>query len=74
MEYIRFDHSMALQWQASPMLSEGCVTGYLNAQVLGEAWQAVLQMLPEERDYDVQMVKQVTAAVYLPLPLSTPPY
>lgn len=45
------------------MLSEGCVTGYLDAQVLGAAWQAVLQLLPKDRDYDLQMVKQVPATV-----------
>lgn len=66
MESIRFSHSMAIPWEASPMMSEGCVTGYLDAQVLGAAWQAVLQMLPKERDYDLQMVKQVPAKVCPP--------
>lgn len=47
------------------MLSEGCVTGYLDAQVLGAAWQAVLQMLPNDRDYDLEMVKQVPVEVCL---------
>lgn len=65
MESIRFNDPMSLAWEASPMLSEGCVTGYLDAQVLGAAWQAVLQMLPKERDYDLEMVKQVPAAVSL---------
>lgn len=65
MESIKFGHSLALPWEASPMLSEGCVTGYLDAQVLGAAWQAVLQLLPKERDYDLQMVKQVPATVSL---------
>lgn len=63
MESVKFGHSLAPPWEASPMLSEGCVTGYLDAQVLGAAWQAVLQLLPKERDYDLQMVKQVAAAV-----------
>lgn len=63
MESIKFGHSLALPWEASPMLSEGCVTGYLDAQVLGAAWQAVLQLLPKDRDYDLQMVKQVPATV-----------
>lgn len=45
------------------MLSEACVTGYLDAQVLGAAWQAVLQILPHERNYDLQMVKQLAAEV-----------
>lgn len=65
MESIRFNDPMSLVWEASPMLSEGCVTGYLDAQVLGAAWQTVLQMLPNERDYDLEMVKQVPAAVSL---------
>lgn len=65
MDSIRFNDPMSLVWEASPMLSEGCVTGYLDAQVLGAAWQAVLQMLPKDRDYDLEMVKQVPAEVCL---------
>lgn len=45
------------------MMSEASVTGYLDAQVLVAAWQAVLQMLPERREYDVQMVKQAPVEV-----------
>lgn len=63
LESIRFGNSMAIPWEASPMLSEACVTGYLDAQVLGAAWQAVLQILPHERDYDLQMVKQLPTEV-----------
>lgn len=63
LDSIRFGHTMAIPWEASPMLSEACVTGYLDAQVLGAAWQAVLQILPRERDYDLQMVKQLPAEV-----------
>lgn len=65
MESIRFNDPMSLVWEASPMLSEGCVTGYLDAQVLGAAWQAVLQMVPKDRDYDLEMVKQVPAMASL---------
>lgn len=63
MDSIQFSQPMALPWEASPMLSEGCVTSYLDAQILGAAWQAVLQMLPDKRDYDLQMVKQVPLVV-----------
>lgn len=67
MDSIKFDHPIALRWDASPMMSEGSVTGYLDAQVLIAAWQAVLQMLPQERNYDVQMVKQTAIEViFLP--------
>lgn len=59
------------------MMSEGCVTAYLDAQVLGAAWQAVLQMVPEERNYDLQMVKQVPVVVslspYADSHISSPP-
>lgn len=34
------------------MLTEGSVTGYLDSQVLIAAWQAVLQMLPQDREYN----------------------
>lgn len=56
------------------MMSEACVTSYLDAQVLGAGWQVVLQMLPDERDYDLQMVKQVAlevffSALYITCPL-----
>lgn len=63
MNSIKFDHPISLPWDASPMLSEGSVTGYLDSQVLIAAWQAVLQMLPLDRDYDLQMVKQVSVVV-----------
>lgn len=63
MDSVKFGHSLALPWEASPMLSEGCVTAYLDAQVLGAAWQAVLQLLPKDRDYDLQMVKQASTSV-----------
>lgn len=63
MNSLRFDQPMALPWNASPMLSEGCVTGYLDAQILGAAWQAVLQMVPKQRDYDLQMAKQIPVVV-----------
>lgn len=66
MDCVKFDDPMALPWHASPMLSEGCVTSYLDAQVLGAAWQVVLQMVPQERDYDLQMVKQATITVCHP--------
>lgn len=45
------------------MMSEASVTGYLDAQVLVAAWQAVLQMVPEQREYDLQMVKQAPVEV-----------
>lgn len=38
LESIRFGHSMAIPWEASPMLLEGCVTGYLDTSVLGPVW------------------------------------
>lgn len=63
MNSIQFSQPMAIPWEASPMLSEGCVTSYLDVQILGAAWQAVLQMLPDQRDYDLQMVKQVPLVV-----------
>lgn len=63
MNCIRFDQPMALPWNASPMLSEGCVSAYLDAQILGAAWQAVLQMVPEQRNYDLQMAKQIPVVV-----------
>lgn len=66
MDSVKFDQPMALPWHASPMLSAGCVAGYLDAQVLGAAWQVVLQMVPQERDYDLQMVKQASLMVCLP--------
>lgn len=43
---IRLNSPMTLPWDASPMLSSGSVTSYLDAQVLIAAWQAVSQMLP----------------------------
>lgn len=63
MDGIRFPQPMALPWDASPMLSEACVSSHLDVQILGVAWQAVLQMLPDERDYDLRMVKQVPQMV-----------
>lgn len=66
MDSVKFDQRMAVPWDASPMMSEACVTSYLDAQVLGAGWQVVLQMLPDERDYDLQMVKQVALEVFLP--------
>lgn len=45
------------------MLSEGCMTSYLDVQVLGAAWQVVLQILPDERDYELQMGKEVSLVV-----------
>lgn len=66
MDSIKFDHPISLPWDASPMLSEGSVTGYLDSQVLIAAWQAVLQMLSHDREYDLQMVKQVRVEVFIP--------
>lgn len=63
MESIRFLQPTALPWEASPMLSEGCVTSYLDVQILGAAWQVVLQMIPDERDYELQMGKQFSLVV-----------
>lgn len=54
----------AFPWDASPMISEASVTGYLDAQVLVAAWKAVLQMLPERRIYDVQMVNQAPLCLH----------
>lgn len=66
MDSVKFDQRMALPWDASPMMSEACVTSYLDVQVLGAAWQIVLQMLPDDRDYDLQMVKQAALEVIFP--------
>lgn len=69
MASVKFDHPISLPWDASPMLSEGSVTGYLDSQVLIAAWQAVLQMLPLQREYDLQMVKQIAVVVRIHLSL-----
>lgn len=58
MDSDKFDQHMALPCDASPMMSEACITSYLDIQVLGAVWQIVLLMLPDERDDDLQMVKQ----------------
>lgn len=49
------------------MLSEVSVTGYVDTQVLIVAWQAVLQMLPRERQDDLQLVKQIRVQVWISL-------
>lgn len=58
MDAIKYAQPMALQWETSPMVSEACVTSYICAQGLGAAQQTVLQMLPDQRDFVLQMVKQ----------------
>lgn len=69
MDSVMFTQPMTLPRDTSSVLSEGYVTNYLDAEILVPAWQAVLQMLPDDRDYDLQMVKQVSLVVWMnPLP------
>lgn len=54
-----------IQWIRgnSHMVSESPLATFLDGQILGVAWQAVLEMLPENRDYDLQLVKQIREVV-----------
>lgn len=47
------------------MRSEACVTSYLDVQVLRAAWHIILQMLPDERYDDLQIVNHVALEVFL---------
>lgn len=63
MESVQCSQPMVLPLEASQMLSDGCSPSDLDVQILGAAWLAAQQMLPDERDYDLQMVKHASLEV-----------
>lgn len=63
MEPIRCSQPMVLPSAASLMLAEGCPPSELDVQILGAAWLAAQQMLPNMRDCDLQMVKHASLDV-----------
>lgn len=63
---ISFEQPLAPPHYPSPIPSVECIPGWIDAQILAASWQAVLRMLPDQRDYDLQVVKQVPRVVSSP--------